>query len=269
MRGRLNVLTLIVFAVAIAAGSIGASERLVSPAFGTTDETQRLDLAIPWGASVATCPARYSPTTECNPRQGSLVAVQGLGYLSETYVFAFETAAPECAPGFALVLPSSGRLTVKDRGEIFFGLGGSNSCAAFGADRTDVHLVSQTFTITGGSGVFAGSSGSGVVTRPRDGVDNWKGTFSAPNFVEDLTAPTITGAVDKKVAAPRHARTIRVRYTVTASDDVDGPVAAVCSPRSGTRFKVGRRTTVHCSATDKSANTATVTFHVVVRRSKR
>lgn len=262
-------LPLTVVVVAIAAGSVGASERLVSPAFGSTDETHALDFAIRWAANNTACPARYSPTTECNARIGSLAAVRGFGYVTESYVFAFETAAPGCAPGFALVLPTSGRLEVKDRGEIFFDLRGGSGCVAFGTTAPDVHLVAQAFTITGGSGVFAGVSGNGVITRSADGVDNWKGTFSAPSYVEDLAAPTITGARDKRVTAPRHVKAIRIRYAVTANDDIDGAVPAVCSPRSGTQFKVGRRTTVRCSATDKSANTATATFSVVVRRSKR
>jgi len=52
---------------------------------------------------------------------------------------------------------------------------------------------------------------------------------------------------------------------VAAHDDVDGTVPVTCAPRSGSFFPVGR-TRVRCAATDKSANTATASFTVTVRR---
>jgi hypothetical protein len=133
--------------------------------------------------------------------------------------------------------------------------------------------VTQTFTVTGGSGVFVGASGSGTLTRTNTGfgvhgygVDHWNGTLVAPSFTPDVTPPTITGASKKVVRAPRKARTVRVRYRVAATDDMDGNVAVRCKPRPGSRFKVPSRTRVRCSATDTSANTATARFVVVVVR---
>jgi hypothetical protein len=80
----------------------------------------------------------------------------------------------------------------------------------------------------------------------------------------DLTAPTITGATAKTVKVPRKAKGARVRYTVSATDAVDGKVAVSCSPRSGSVFKRGR-TIVKCEATDSSANTSRAQFVVTVR----
>jgi HYR domain len=57
----------------------------------------------------------------------------------------------------------------------------------------------------------------------------------------------------------------RVRYRVSARDATDGPVPAVCLPRSGSVFRVGR-TSVGCSAVDTSGNAATARFVVTVRR---
>jgi len=53
-------------------------------------------------------------------------------------------------------------------------------------------------------------------------------------------------------------------YSVSAVDNVDGPVGVTCAPPSGSTFALGT-TTVNCSATDASHNTATASFTVTVR----
>ena len=58
---------------------------------------------------------------------------------------------------------------------------------------------------------------------------------------------------------------MRVRYTVTATDAVDGAVAADCTPRSASAFRLGR-TKVACFATDRSGNTAKAQFTITVKR---
>jgi HYR domain len=55
-----------------------------------------------------------------------------------------------------------------------------------------------------------------------------------------------------------------VGYSATASDINGNFVAPVCSPPSGSLFPLGT-TTVTCTATDGSGNTATKTFRVTVR----
>src|SRR2546426_7408704 len=56
----------------------------------------------------------------------------------------------------------------------------------------------------------------------------------------------------------------RVTYTVTALDNVDGPLIPFCSPASGSTFALGP-TTVSCTATDSSGNSASGSFTVTVR----
>jgi hypothetical protein len=98
-------------------------------------------------------------------------------------------------------------------------------------------------------------------------LDHWDGTITAPAWdTVDLTPPTINGAANKIVQAPRDVRSVRVRYRVTATDNADGKVPVHCKPKSGSRFKVRHRTRVRCTATDLSANTATASFLVIVRR---
>jgi hypothetical protein len=97
------------------------------------------------------------------------------------------------------------------------------------------------------------------------GVEDWAGSLVVPGVEFDLTPPALKGAVPRTIRAPKGVKRVRVRYAVTARDDVDGRVPVVCKPRSGSRFAIGR-TTVTCSATDSSANTATRKFTVTVKR---
>src|SRR5207244_120454 len=64
------------------------------------------------------------------------------------------------------------------------------------------------------------------------------------------------------VTAPAGSSTAPVDFSVSASDNV-AVRSIVCDPRSGTPFAYGL-TTVTCTATDTSGNTATGTFKVTV-----
>ena len=83
--------------------------------------------------------------------------------------------------------------------------------------------------------------------------------------VNDTQPPTITCPANIAVAAasscpPATSRT--VNFTVTATDNCPG-VTVVCSPASGSIFPIGT-TSVTCTATDASGNTATCSFTVTV-----
>lgn len=76
--------------------------------------------------------------------------------------------------------------------------------------------------------------------------------------------PVISGVPETVTVTATSAAGAAVTYAApTATDDVDGPVAVVCTPASGSTFPIGE-TTVTCSATDSSGNTATATFQVNV-----
>ena len=131
----------------------------------------------------------------------------------------------------------------------------------------------QAFTVTGGTGIYAGASGSGTLQRElvaslgdiEQGIETWKGTLTVPGLKFDVVRPTFVGAKSRTVVAARHAKRVRVKYVVTAADAVDGRIPVRCLPRSGTWFRIGRNR-VHCSATDTSANAATASFEVTVRQ---
>jgi hypothetical protein len=67
--------------------------------------------------------------------------------------------------------------------------------------------------------------------------------------------------------APRGKKRVRVKYAVSARDDVEGAIRAACRPKSGSWFRVGR-TRVRCSATDTSGNESNATFIVTVKRTR-
>jgi HYR domain-containing protein len=78
----------------------------------------------------------------------------------------------------------------------------------------------------------------------------------------DTTAPVIGAHAD--VFATTSGASAEVSYTLpAATDNVDGAVAVICSPVSGSTFALGT-TTVNCSAQDAAGNTAHSSFAVVV-----
>lgn len=211
------------------------------------------------------CPADVVPpgSTECRARSGQSV-IPGLGRVSETYVWAFRVGPPTCQGDLAKPLARPGRFSVAGKGEILFQLAEGARCVEVEPVRNEP----QDFTITGGTGSFAGASGSGKVEPLLSGgvgTETWSGTIEVPGLDFDLAPPKLTGATAKVVRAAKRAKTARVTFRVTATDDVDGAVPTVCQPKSGSRFKIGR-TIVRCSATDSSANAARTSFAVTVKR---
>jgi HYR domain len=208
---------------------------------------------------------------ECIARSGTGV-VAGLGNVSYSYLYVIDLEPVGCPLLTVRAAATPVRLSIAGKGDIDAALAEIPTCLAptGGQSPTDP----RAFTVTGGTGVFAGASGSGTVQHSSctptqtgcRGRDTWTGTVVVPAVQTfDLVAPTITGATAKTVRAPRRARSVRVRFTVTARDDVDGSLPVACAPRSGSRFMLGR-TTVSCSAADKSGNAAIARFTVRVRR---
>jgi len=214
------------------------------------------------------CPVPDTTAGVCAARTGTGF-VSGLGRVSEAYAFLGDIDIPACGVGRGRTFAYPVSFVVAGKGEIHFALAEGAVCVSNEAMRAQ----SQAFTVTGGTGVYAGASGSGTVERTlggntgagRTGTETWVGTLVAPGVdVFDITAPTLKGAVSKTVRAARGANTMRVRFAVIAQDAVDGARPVVCNPRSGTRFKLGK-TTVRCSAVDTSGNVAGARFVVTVR----
>lgn len=214
----------------------------------------------------APCPPGAPSGVLCPGRSGRGV-VPGLGSVTESYAYFADPMPPSCTVGVR-ILGYPVRWTVAGKGEIHFTVSEHPDCLS----ETVAFTADQSFTITGGTGIYAGASGTGTVDRQltqtasgAEGPETWTGTLDVPGLTFDLKAPAITGAKSKTVRVSKRANRVRVTYSVTATDDVDRSIAVACRPPSGSRFKIGR-TVVRCTAIDASGNTATATFTVTVRR---
>ncbi len=133
--------------------------------------------------------------------------------------------------------------------------------------------------------ILQGSNGSEVIASPALGYHfvNWAedlatsttrteltvmgdltftANFAADPEVPDTTAPVISAHADV-FATTTGTSTVVTYEDPTSEDEVDGTLAVNCNPDSGSLFAVGT-TTVNCSASDTSDNTATSSFNVII-----
>ena len=238
-------------ASAIAGGAFAAGDR----ASGRLQLNARFTVPN----DLVTCPAGIPERVGCYLFFIDEAVVPGLGRVTTRYMRTFDgNLVKPCVR----TLPTA-VITVAGKGEIDASITGAE-CLALPPVG-----ISFGYAISGGSGAYAGASGSiqvkSLVPTTGPATDAWSGTLTVPGLDFDLTAPTFTGATSKVVKAPKGAKRARVRYTVKAQDAVDGSVPAACMPRSGSFFNLGR-TKVNCSATDSSANTKNAQFSIIVKR---
>jgi hypothetical protein len=263
---RLLVAAVVLTAVGVAAAAVSRPE--MASAFARNGSGALTFKADFTGAYPPTaCPVGTPSSVECFARAGTGV-IRGLGTVRESYPYFVQDLPSGCELGYVQVLPTTVRLTVAGKGEIEIRLGGTGCLER----QPPLPLRGdEAFTVTGGSGKYAGASGEGTLSHLSYGpeaysaVDTWAGTLVVGGVNFDLTPPMFSGATDKTVRAPRRAKGTKVAFNVTARDDTDGPVPVSCRPKPGSYFTLGR-TTVHCTATDSSANTATTRFVVTVKR---
>lgn len=213
--------------------------------------------------AVTACPSGTPAASNCWSIDSAGV-IRGLGNVTESGLLIVDNVHTTCEKWHATPV-----LTVAGKGTIRLSLQ-VPSCIS-DPNGNGVSGASMALTVTGGTGPYASASGSGTdVTDDASGIglngsDTLSGNITAPSTTFDLTPPVITVKAKKTVRAPKGAKRVRVRYTASAQDAVDGPVPVKCAPKSGRKFKVGR-TRVTCTATDSSANTATKKFTVTVKR---
>jgi hypothetical protein len=262
--------SLVVVAVGLAVVAAAAASRVagMTAASGTLNMNTSLRLVSQLGSCGSNTVA-----TNCDARTDD-GPFPGLGSVSASYTFPMDWGQPPCSAEFGKALAYPVRLDVAGKGAIDVAVSAATDCVVIGES---IGTQTQAFTVTGGTGIYAGASGSGMLTRAlggvaqdgaRHGYETWQGTLTVPGLAFDLVPPKIVGATSRTIVVRRRVKNVRVRYVVTATDDVDGPVPATCRPRSGHRFQIGR-TTVRCSATDTSANMATASFRITVRRHHR
>jgi len=255
-----------------AAGALGAifTLALASPGGAEPGATGTLELnaSLALNSRIGACPTPPG-ADDCAVRTLSGL-FPGLGAASSTYEFYVKTAPPPCAAGLGKALGYPIRLVVASKGEIQVAV-----AEAPCVDQESIRTQTQSFTVTGGTGIYAGASGSGSLSRVlggdtgtgRSGQERWTGTITVPGLEFDTTRPTLSGATRKTVRAKKGAKSSRVVFRVNAQDDKDGSVPVACTPRSGSRFSIGR-TRVSCSASDSSGNATTASFVVTVRKAR-
>ena len=206
------------------------------------------------------CPSGTPSTTGCYLNVGPALA-SGLGQASEGYVLLVEHTDTNCADWRFHVV-----ITVAGKGSIEADASRPGCFSPFSQNGT------SAYTITGGSGSYAGATGTGSIASAGTetglghgtGADAWTGTLAVPGLDFDTTPPALSGIRDRTVVAPEGRRAATARFSPIAVDAVDGRVPVSCKPRSGSRFKVGR-TKVTCAAADRSGNAATASFRLTVR----
>jgi hypothetical protein len=192
------------------------------------------------------CPADAPTPSRCYPQSGTAV-VRGLGKVDVEATHVADMRDGSCPRGSV-----RGSLTTRNGVLDFSGTARGCVSQLWAYGEYDV-----TFS---GSAGYAGVKGSGTVSN--GGTYRIAGTLTSASPVFDLTPPRLLGARNL-VARATSRRGAKVRFHVTARDDVDGARHVSCRPASGTRFPIGR-TRVTCRAADLSANTSTRRFFVRV-----
>jgi hypothetical protein len=101
-----------------------------------------------------------------------------------------------------------------------------------------------------------------VTCTATDGRGN-KSTATFTVTVVDHVGPAITAVAGITIQAPNASGAIVTYTPPTSTDQIDGVRPVTCLPASGSLFAIGK-TTVTCSATDRSNNLAQTTFIVNV-----
>jgi hypothetical protein len=132
----------------------------------------------------------------------------------------------------------------------------------FGVDATDDVDGPLTATCSKAAGTVFPIGTTTVTCSATDAGGN-KGDNNFTVTVQDTLAPKLTVSVNKTATATS-ANGATVAYTAaTATDIVDGSVAASCDKASGSVFPLGT-TTVTCTATDATGNVGEKQFTVSV-----
>jgi hypothetical protein len=138
--------------------------------------------------------------------------------------------------------------------------GSTGAVVTFTATASDVVDGSLAPTCTPSSGSTFALGSTGVTCSAADKAGNAASASFKVNVL-DKTPPKLTLPADMTVQAATGASGAVVKYSVSASDLVDGSVPVTCTPASGSTFPLGT-TAVSCSAKDKAGNTASGSFKV-------
>jgi HYR domain len=144
--------------------------------------------------------------------------------------------------------------------------GFSGATVTYTATAVDRRGRPIAVTCTPASGTIFGF-GETTVTCTAVDSENKRATKHFKVTVVDTQPPVITVPGTKRVTTTNRTGAV-VTYKASAADAVDGAVAVVCAPGSGSRFAVGT-TRVTCSAVDARTHASSAAFDVTVVLAKK
>lgn len=222
------------------------------------EATSKDGAAATWAASATDLvDVRLTPT--CSPASG---AVLGLGQHTVTCT-ATDTAGNTGTASFTVkVLDTTAPAITVPTSLTAEATSASGAIVNYQASATDLVDGATDVVCTPANGSTFALGSTEVTCDTTDAAGN-KASRTFTVAVLDRTAPTVDALGDLTLKASSAAGAVAT-YTATASDIVDGTIAATCAPASGNTFAVGV-TTVSCTARDAAGNiSAPATFKVTV-----
>ena len=116
-------------------------------------------------STLGSCPPGAPPGADLCAARAGLGVVRGLGVVSETYTFFVQEAKRD------------GDCFSRSLARACSNLRSTNTVGPCTSSALD---ISREFTITGGSGIYAGASGGGTVHHFAPVRDTWTGTLNVP-----------------------------------------------------------------------------------------
>ena len=217
------------------------------------------DNVVYTGASATDLVSGNLPVT-CTPASGSTFAL-GINTVTCT---ATDAAGNTGTATFTIEVQDQTKPTVTVPADITAEATGANGATVtyMGVTATDDVDGPLTASCSKASGTVFPIGTTTVTCSATDAAGN-KGDNTFTVKVQDTLAPNLAVSANKTAVATS-ANGASVTYTApTATDIVDGAVAASCDKASGSTFALGT-TTVTCTATDAAGNTGTETFTVTV-----
>ncbi len=152
------------------------------------------------------------------------------------------------------------------------GHGGIGSCCGAGGGGGGGRITIASSAAGTGTYSVAGGLDNAAGAPPHAPTSVFFGTDGAPGVLiiddtlfpdcQDITPPDISVPGDMTVEAAG-ASGATATFSVTATDNIDGPLTATCTAESPSLFPLGP-TTVSCSATDAAGNEGSESFTITV-----
>jgi hypothetical protein len=211
--------------------------------------------------ATATDAVDASPAIACTPASGSRFAVGTTPVLCT----ATDSTGNSVSASFVVTVTRVDHTpptVVIDAPATVEATGPTGASVPYSLTVSDTQDLAPAATCTPVSGATFALGTTTIRCTATDASGNVSPEVTAPVEVVDRSAPQLTVPVAVTATATDPAG-ITVTYTVSASDVVDGRVAPICTPASGSVFSVGS-TLVSCTATDAHANASSKTFTVTV-----